>query len=93
MPARRKSTSADVPQRSILLLEEYDALAAAISSALRKFAPQHFGAVARSIAEAEKLATELDPELFVIDVDLDNPDTDFLTDQLLHIRSIPDTRA
>ncbi|PYL94352.1 MAG: hypothetical protein DMF18_10635, partial [Verrucomicrobia bacterium] len=56
-------------QRSILLLEEYDALAAAISSALRKFAPQHFGAVAGSIADAEKLASELDPELFVVDVD------------------------
>ncbi len=43
-----------MPQRNILLLEEYDALAVAISSALKKFAPQHFGAVARSLAEAEK---------------------------------------
>jgi DNA-binding NtrC family response regulator len=69
MPARRKSAAADVPQHNILLLEEYDALAAAISSALKKFAPQHFGAVARSLVEAEKLAAELDPELFIIDVD------------------------
>ena len=91
MPARRKSTSADVPQRSILLLEEYDALAAAISSALRKFAPQHFGAVARSIAEAEKLASELDPELFVIDVD---PPWTGLTNFLEKMRTAhPNSRA
>jgi len=91
VPARRKSTSADVPQRSILLLEEYDALAAAISSALRKFAPQHFGAVARSIAEAEKLATELDPELFVIDVD---PPWTGLTNFLEKMRTAhPNSRA
>lgn len=69
MPARRKSAAADLPQHNILLLEEYDALAAAISSALKKFAPQHFGAVARSLGEAEKLAAELGPELFIIDVD------------------------
>ena len=59
MSARRKSANADVPQHNILLLEEYDALAAAISSALKKFAPQHFGAIARSIAEAEKLTADL----------------------------------
>ncbi len=69
MPVRRKSASADLPQRNILLLEEYDALAAAISSALKKFAPHQFGAVARSLAEAEKLASDLDPELFILDVD------------------------
>jgi DNA-binding response OmpR family regulator len=69
VPARRKSAAADVPQHNILLLEEYDALAAAITSALKKFAPQHFGAVARSLAEAEKLASDLEPELFIVDVD------------------------
>ncbi|HWY51741.1 MAG TPA: response regulator [Chthoniobacterales bacterium] len=69
MPARRKSANADVPQRNILLLEEYDSLAAAVSSALKKFAPQHAAAVARSLAEAEKLAAKLDPELFIVDVD------------------------
>ena len=91
MPARRKSTSADVPQRSILLLEEYDALAAAISSALRKFAPQHFGAVARSITDAEKLASELDPELFVVDVD---PPWSGLTNFLEKMRTAhPNSRA
>jgi len=91
VPARRKSTTADVSQRSILLLEEYDALAAAISSALRKFAPQHFGAVARSIAEAEKLASELDPELFVVDVD---PPWTGLTNFLEKMRAAhPNSRA
>lgn len=68
MPSRSKSSG--VPQQpSILLLEEYDALAAAITSALRKFAPKHKVAVARSLAEAEKLAAELKPALFVLDVD------------------------
>jgi DNA-binding response OmpR family regulator len=65
VPSRSKSAA--IP--SVLLLEEYDALASAISSALRKFAPKHKTVVARSIAEADELATELKPELFVFDVD------------------------
>jgi DNA-binding response OmpR family regulator len=69
VPVRRKPSAADVPQRHILLLEEYGALAAAISSALKKFAPGHSIVVTRSLAEAEKLASDLDPELFVLDVD------------------------
>ena len=91
MPARHKSSAADVPQRNILLLEEYDALAAAISSALKKFAPQHFGAVARSLAEAEKLASDLDPELFILDVD---PPWTGLTNFLEKMRAAhPNARA
>ena len=50
-----------MPQSNILLLEEYDALAVAISLALKKFAPRHAAAVARSLAEAEELASNLDP--------------------------------
>lgn len=69
MPARPKSTNTDVPQPSIVLLEEYDALAAAISSALKKFAPQHVGVVAHSVKELEKLAGDFNPELFIFDVD------------------------
>ncbi len=69
MPVRRKPARADMPQRNILLLEEYDALAVAIGLALKKFAPQHFGAVARSLADAEKLASDVDLELFILDVD------------------------
>ncbi|MBV9618658.1 MAG: response regulator [Verrucomicrobia bacterium] len=69
MPARSKSSNVDPPQPSILLLEEYDALAAAISSALKKFAPHHTAVVARSLSELEKLADDLNPELFIFDVD------------------------
>ena len=67
MPTRSKSSV--TPQHSILLLEEYDALAAAINSALKKFAPKHAVATTRSLAEAEKLAAQVKPELFVLDVD------------------------
>ncbi len=91
MPARSKSTNTDVPQPSIILLEEYDALAAAIASALKKFAPQHVGIVARSVKELEKLATELDPELFIFDVD---PPWAGITDGLEQLRnSHPKARA
>lgn len=50
-------------------MEEYDALAVAISSALQKFAPSHGVRVARSIAEAETIAAEMNPELFLLDLD------------------------
>jgi DNA-binding response OmpR family regulator len=56
-------------QSSVLLLEEYDALAVAIGSALKKFAPGHPVSVARSLAEAETLAGQTCPALFVVDVD------------------------
>jgi DNA-binding response OmpR family regulator len=69
VPARSKSISTAASQSSIVLLEEYDALGAAIGSALRKFAPQHNVAVARSIQELEKFADDLAPELFIFDVD------------------------
>nr|UXE44510.1 protein-glutamate methylesterase/protein-glutamine glutaminase [uncultured bacterium] len=69
MPARSKSSVTGGPQPSILLLEEYDALAAAVTSALKKFAPKHSAIVARSLADAEKLGSQHEPELFVLDVD------------------------
>ncbi|HLW34816.1 MAG TPA: response regulator [Chthoniobacterales bacterium] len=91
MPARPKSTNTDGPQPNIVLLEEYDALAAAISSALKKFAPQHAGFVARSIKELEKLGSELDPELFILDVD---PPWAGITDALQRFRDAhPKARA
>jgi len=62
-------TSFESLPRGILLVEEYNALAVAISSALRKFAPLHRVEVAHSFAEAETLAAQMRPELFVIDVD------------------------
>lgn len=83
MPARSKSTNPDVAQPSIVLLEEYDALAAAIGSALRKFAPRHNVAVARSIQELEKFARDLSPELFIFDVD---PPWSGLTNSLQELR-------
>jgi len=73
VPSRSKSSTIVAPQGGILLLEEYDALAAAIGSALKKFAPKHRSAIARSLAEAEKLTGQLNPELFVLDVDPPSP--------------------
>ena len=55
--------------RGILLVEEYNALRVAISSALRKFAPLHGVQVAHSFAEAEAAAAAMRPELFVLDLD------------------------
>jgi two-component system, OmpR family, alkaline phosphatase synthesis response regulator PhoP len=69
VPALQQRSARTGPQRSVLLLEEYDALAAAISSALKKFAPKHTTAVAQSLAAAEKAAAQIKPELFVIDAD------------------------
>jgi DNA-binding response OmpR family regulator len=67
------------PQSSVLLLEEYDALAAAIGSALKKFAPGHPVSVARSLTEAETLAGQTRPALLVVDVDPPWPGlTDFI---------------
>ena len=57
------------PENSVLLVEDYDALAIAIGSALKKFAPDHAAQIARSLAEAETLATEVQPSLFVMDLD------------------------
>lgn len=91
MPARRKSANADVPQRNILLLEEYDALAAAISSALKKFAPEHSSQVAHSLAEAEKFASDRHPDLFILDVD---PPWAGLTNFLQKLRAVhPSARS
>jgi DNA-binding NtrC family response regulator len=80
-----------LPPRNILLLEEYDALAAAITSALRKFAPGHAILAARSLAEAEDLAAEAEPELFIVDAD---PPWPGLTNFLEKMRDTrPDARA
>jgi DNA-binding response OmpR family regulator len=90
VPASSQSSST-ASHRSILLLEEYDALAVAIGSALKKFAPQHAISVAPYLREAEKLAAEINPELFVIDVD---PPWLGLTEFLEKMRTThPDARA
>ena len=67
MPASLESPAGTAP--SVLLIEEYDALAAAITSALKKFAPGHLTRVVESIGEAESAAAEVQPQLFIIDFD------------------------
>ena len=69
MPSSIPISAGTTPQPSILLLEEYDALAAAIGSALKKFAAGHPVSVAGSLAQAEAIAREAQPALFVVDVD------------------------
>ena len=64
-----QSSPGTTPKPGILLIEEYAALAAAIGSALRKFAPHHATHVARSLTEADALADTHRPELIIIDVD------------------------
>jgi DNA-binding response OmpR family regulator len=54
---------------SVLLVEEYDALAAAITSALKKFAPRHRTRAVESLVEAETVAAEIAPQLFIVDFD------------------------
>ena len=64
--------SLDSPARtppSVLLIEEYTALAAALISAFKKFAPKHRTRVAESLGEAETIAGEIQPQLFVLDFD------------------------
>ena len=91
MPARPKSINTGAPQPTIVLLEAYDALAAAINSALKKFAPQHLGALAGSVKELERLGNEFAPELFILDVD---PPWSGITDCLEQLRdSHPKARA
>jgi DNA-binding response OmpR family regulator len=60
---------------SVLLVEEYDALSAAITSALKKFAPRHRTRAVESLAEAEAAAAEARPQLFIVDFDPPRSDT------------------
>lgn len=55
--------------RSLLLVEEYDALAVAIRSALQKFAPQHRAHVVGTLADAKRVASVEKPELIIVDYD------------------------
>ena len=76
---------------SIILLEDYPALATAITSALRKFAPRHAAHTAHSLKELESLSAKFQPELLIIDVD---PPWPKLTQLLGKLRStLPATRA
>jgi DNA-binding response OmpR family regulator len=77
VPASQESRAGTAP--SVLLVEEYDALAAAITSALKKFAPRHSVRAVESLAEAEASAAETSPQLLIVDFDPPRADTiDFL---------------
>jgi DNA-binding response OmpR family regulator len=67
VPASQESPAGTAP--SVLLIEEYDALAAAITSALKKFAPGHRVRVVASLAEAEASMVEVNPRLLIVDFD------------------------
>lgn len=86
-----QSLTDPTPEHIVLLIEEYEALAAAIISALKKFAPHHATRLARSITEAETVAKTVDPRLFVIDFD---PPYSNLTAFLQKMRTThPDVRV
>jgi DNA-binding response OmpR family regulator len=77
VPASQESRAGTAP--SVLLVEEYDALAAAITSALKKFAPQHRVRAVESLAEAEASVAEIGPQLLIVDFDPPRADAvDFL---------------
>lgn len=69
VPENPPTPSFESLPHGILLVEEYNALRVAISSALRKFAPLHEVQVTESFAEAETAAATMRPELFVLDLD------------------------
>jgi DNA-binding response OmpR family regulator len=77
VPASQESRAGIAP--SVLLVEEYDALAAAITSALKKFAPRHRVRAVESLTEAEASAAETSPQLLIVDFDPPRADViDFL---------------
>jgi DNA-binding response OmpR family regulator len=91
VPSAQQISAGTTLPPSVLLIEEYDALAVAISSALKKFAPQHATKRARSLAEAEKIAKKCQPDLFVIDFD---PAYAGLTEFLQKMHAVhPDSRV
>ncbi|MDQ2867017.1 MAG: response regulator [Verrucomicrobiota bacterium] len=63
------SPSITTTGRSVLLVEEYDALAVAIRSALQKFAPHHRAHVVCTLADAKRVASTEQPELIIVDYD------------------------
>jgi DNA-binding response OmpR family regulator len=91
VPSASKTPVERPKQPGILLIEEYDALAIAICSALKSFAPQRATQVARNLAEAEKVAAKTEPDLFVIDFD---PAFPGLTEFLEKMRDVhPDAKV
>lgn len=67
MPASPKSPAG--ARRHILLIEGYDALAAALGAALEKFAPDHAISIVSSCSAAQSVVNEIEPDLLVLDFD------------------------
>jgi DNA-binding response OmpR family regulator len=88
VPAAHESPAGTAP--SVLLVEEYDALAAAITSALKKFAPDHRVRAVDSLAEAEARVIEMNPALLIVDFDPPRPDAIEFLDRIAAAN--PDTR-
>ena len=84
-----QSSTASRP--SILVIEEYDALAAAIKFALKRFAPAHNILVTDSLTDAEIVATEKKPDVLIIDFDPSYPNLTAFLQKMR--REIPDARA
>jgi DNA-binding response OmpR family regulator len=86
-----RQTPTETTRPSIILLEEYEGLSAALSAALKKFAPEHEVFVTKSLRDAELLALKHPPELFVMDAD---PPWPGITDFLEKMRAAhPDARG
>lgn len=79
------------PERKILLIEDYDALALAIESALKKFAPQHRVEVVSSLAAARAAARENRFELIILDFDPPHPSAITFFQELRE--TLPETRV
>ena len=76
---------------SVLLVEEYDALGAAIKAALRKFAPKHAVQVVRTLEDARAIAFKTPPALLIVDFD---PPLPGALEFLAHLRSVaPEMRV
>ncbi len=91
MPSSHQSSIQTAAQPSVILLEDYDALAVAIRSALRQFAPGRVTGIAPSLAEAEKLAEKSEPALFIIDFDPSYPGLTWFLQKMRKVH--PDARA
>lgn len=85
------AASGKTAEHSLLLIEEYDALAVAIESALKKFAPRHRVHVARSLAEARTIALAQGPGLIILDFDPPHPGALVFFEQMRS--ALPDTRV
>ena len=85
------SSSNKTEKRNVLLIEEYDALAVAIESALTKFAPQHQFHAVPSFPEARQFALEDKPELIILDFDPPLPGAIAFFDEMKGV--LPETRV